>query len=250
MPWYHILILISTGIAAGFINTVAGGGSSITLPMLIFLGLPANVANGTNRIAILLQSIAGVGTFRKNKVITLGEGGRLIWPSAAGALAGAVVAVFTGQEVMKWLIAAMMTGMLLLVIFKPEVWIKSRSVDVVPKSGSLQIVIFFLIGFYGGFIQVGVGFLLLAGLVMGCGFDLVKGNALKVLIVMVYTLIALLVFWAKNQIDLLMGLLLGAGSMLGAYIGARFTIRGGAVWIRYFLIIAISAMILKMIGLY
>lgn len=250
MPWYQILAIVATGIAAGFINTVAGGGSSITLPMLMFLGLPANVANGTNRIAILLQSIAGAGTFKKDRVLSLAEGLKLAWPSAAGALTGALIAVEINQDVMKWLIVAMMIAMLLLVIFKPEVWIKKQAGESIPKTGFFQIVIFFCIGFYGGFIQVGVGFLLLAGLVMGCGHDLVKANALKVLIVLVYTIIALCIFWANNQVNLVMGVLLGSGSMLGAFAGAKFTIKGGAAYVRYFLIATLLAMILKLIGLF
>jgi uncharacterized membrane protein YfcA len=250
MLWYQILIVLITGIVAGFINTVAGGGSSLTLPVLMFMGLPPNVANGTNRVAILLQSIAGVNTFRTNKIITFREGHRLIWPSVAGALAGALIAVEISHEVMKWFIVAIMAGMLLLVIFKPETWVRKQSGIRTGNPGLMNQVIFFLIGFYGGFIQVGVGFLLLAGLVVGCGFDMVKGNALKVLIVLVYTVISIVVFWTSNQVDLGMGLLLGAGSMIGAYAGAKFTIRGGVVYIRYFLIIALVAMILKLCGIF
>lgn len=248
MEWYHILAVLATGLAAGFINTVAGGGSSITLPMLMFLGLPPNVANGTNRIAILLQSLVGVGVFRQSQVFRFSEGWRLSVPSALGALAGALVAVEVSDDLMRWIITGIMAAMLFLVIFKPEAWIKKQAGETPVKNGKWQYVIFFLIGFYGGFIQVGVGFLLLAGLVLGSGLDLVRANALKVMIVLVYTVIALVVFWSSNQVNLWMGLLLGAGSMAGAYAGVRFTIRGGAVYVRYFLIVMLLVMILKLAG--
>jgi uncharacterized protein len=250
MEWYHVLAVLGVGLAAGFINTVAGGGSSITLPMLMFLGLPANVANGTNRIAILLQSIVGVGTFKQNKVLSLNEGWRLSVPSALGALAGALAAIELSDSVMRWIITVLMVGMLLLVIFNPEAWIKHQAGEVAAKAGWSQYLIFFLIGFYGGFIQVGVGFLLLAGLVMGSGLNLVRANALKVLIVLVYTVIALAIFWANNQVHLWMGLLLGAGSMAGAWAGAHFTIRGGAAYVRYFLIFMLLVMILKLLEIF
>ncbi|MFZ5431253.1 MAG: sulfite exporter TauE/SafE family protein [Bacteroidota bacterium] len=250
MEWYQIIAVLVVGLAAGFINTIAGGGSSITLPMLMFMGLPANVANGTNRIAILLQSMVGAGTFRSYKVLPLREGWRLSVPSAMGALAGALMAVEVSDEVMRWFIIVLMVAMLLLVIFKPEAWIKQQAGVVSAKTGWLQYLVFFLIGFYGGFIQVGVGFLLLAGLVLGSGLDLVKANALKVMIVLVYTIIALTIFWSNNQVHLGMGLLLGTGSMAGAYLGARFTIRGGAVLVRYFLIAMLTVMILKLLNIF
>ena len=250
MNLWHIILILIVGLASGFINTIAGGGSSITLPLLMFLGLSPNMANGTNRIAILMQSIAGVGTFRKNNIMTLSEGWKLALPSAAGALVGALVAVKVNEELMKWFVIAVMLGVLLLLIFKPEVWIKDHAQSARAQNKYLQMLIFFAIGFYGGFIQVGVGFLLLAGLVLGCGHDLVKGNALKVLIVLVYTIIALVIFFANSKVNIGIGLILGCGSMVGAWLGAKFTIKGGAVYVRYFLIVTLVAMILKLSGVF
>jgi uncharacterized membrane protein YfcA len=250
MEWYHIIAVLAVGLSAGFINTVAGGGSSITLPMLMFLGLPPNVANGTNRIAILLQSMVGVGTFRNSKVLNLNIGWRLSVPSAFGALIGALLAVEVNDELMRWIIIFIMVAMLMLVIFKPEAWIKHNEGESVAKTGWVQNITFFLIGFYGGFIQVGVGFLLLAGLVLGSGLDLVRANALKVMIVLVSTVIAVIIFWANNQVHLWMGLLLGAGSMAGAYAGAKFTIKGGSVYVRYSLIVMLVVMILKLLNVF
>ncbi len=250
MEWYHAVMVLAAGLAAGFINTVAGGGSSITLPVLVLVGLPPNVANGTNRVAILLQSLVGVSTFRNNKVLDMGDGWRLSLPSALGALAGALVAIRVSDEAMHVVIIALMVGMLLPVIFNPEAWVKRQANDVVAKTGTWQYFLFFLIGFYGGFIQVGVGFLLLAGLVLGRGLDLVRANALKVMIVLVYTVIALIIFWQDNSVHLWMGLLMGADSMLGAYAGAKFTIRGSARYVRWFLIAMLVVMILKLTGVF
>ena len=250
MEWYLILALVGAGLVAGFINTVAGGGSVITLPLLMFIGLPANVANGTNRISILFQSIVGINTFSRNKVVKFGDDFRLAIPAGIGAAAGALTAVKINADLLKWIISGLMVLMLLMVIFNPDAWVKQKAGEVKSKPTLVQYVIFFFIGIYGGFIQVGVGFFLLAGLVMGCGYDLIKANAVKVLIVLVFTIVSLLIFLTGSQVDILAGLLLAAGSMAGAWAGAKFTIRGGSKYIRYFLIATLILMILKLFGVF
>ena len=248
MEWYIVLALIGVGLVAGFINTVAGGGSMLSLPLLMFLGLPANVANGTNRIAILLQNIIGVNTFRKNKILDLKTDYRLAIPAIVGSIAGAMLAVELNEEILRRIIAVLMIFMLLIVILKPEVWVKEKAGSTVAKPSAWQYLIFLLIGFYGGFIQLGVGFLLIAGLVMGCGYDLVKTNAVKVFIVLIYTIFALGIFVYNKQVDFASGLILASGNMLGAWAGAKFTIKGGAKYVRYVLIIALIIVTVKLLG--
>lgn len=250
MEWYYVLAVIGVGFVAGFINMVAGGGSTLTLPLLMFLGLPANVANGTNRIAILLQNVVGVNTFRKNKIIDLSKDYKLTIPAIIGSIIGAFVAVELNELVMERVIAILMILMLVIIVAKPDVWVKDRVGTVSPKPSTLQYVIFFFIGLYGGFIQMGVGFFLLAGLVLGCGYDLVKANAIKVFIVLIYTVFTLAIFLFNGQVNIKVGLILAAGNMLGAFAGAHFTIKGGAKYVRYVLIIAMLMVILKLFGLF
>ena len=249
MEWYLVLALVGVGLVAGFMNTVAGGGSMLSLPLLMFLGLPANVANGTNRIAILLQNIVGANTFRKNKVLDLKSDYRLAVPAIVGSIVGAFIAVELNEELMHRIIAVIMVFMLLIVILKPESWVKSKVGQQQAKPTILQYIIFFLIGVYGGFIQLGVGFLLIAGLVLGCGFDLVKTNAVKVFIVLIYTAFALVVFIWNKQVDFASGLILATGNMAGAWLGAKFTIKGGAKYVRYVLILALAIVTIKLFGL-
>ena len=146
MEWYIILALIGTGLAAGFINTTAGGGSMLTLPLLMFLGLPANVANGTNRIAILLQNVIGVYTFRKKKVLNLKTDYRLSIPAVAGSILGALIAVEIDTEYLRKIIAGLMVFMFLLVIAKPDVWVQERADVSSSKPTFIQYIIFFFIG--------------------------------------------------------------------------------------------------------
>lgn len=250
MEWYLILALIGTGLAAGFINTTAGGGSMLTLPLLMFLGLPANVANGTNRIAILMQNVVGVSTFRKKKVLDFKVDYKLAVPAIVGSLIGAFFAVEINEALLEKIIAALMIGMFLLVILKPDAWVKERAGAIGAKPTVLQYIIFFFIGLYGGFIQMGVGFFLLAGLVLGSGHDLVKANAVKVFIVLIYTIFSLGIFFYHKQVDLVAGLILAAGNMMGAWLGVHFQVKGGAKYVRYVLILALLIVILNLFGVF
>lgn len=248
MEWYIILALIGTGIAAGFINTTAGGGTMLSLPVLILLGLPANVANGTNRIAILLQNVVAVSTFRKKKVLDVQADYRLAIPAVAGALIGAFVAVEIDVELLKQVIAVLMVLMLFVVVLKPDAWVKEQAGKSGAKPNMLQYIIFFFIGLYGGFIQMGVGFFLLAGLVLGCGHNLIKANAIKVFIVLIYTVFSLAVFFYHGQVNIVAGLILAAGNMIGAWLGVHFQVKGGAQYVRYVLIGAMVIVILNLLG--
>ena len=249
MEWYIILAVIGVGILAGFINTLAGSGSLLTLPLLMFLGLPANIANGTNRIAILLQNIVGITSFKHQKVLSFKEGLIIGIPAAAGSLVGARIAVNLNDDIMGKAIGGLLVFMLLLVILKPDRWLKEQAGGQ-PMVRWLQILIFFAIGIYGGFIQAGVGFFLLAGLVLGTGHELVKANALKVFIVFLYTPFALAVFILHGQVDYKLGLILAVGNMLGAYVGTRVAVKWGAKAVRYFLIVALAFASLKLLGFF
>jgi uncharacterized protein len=244
--WIYILV-IAVGFASGFINTLAGSGSLLTLPLLIFLGLPANVANGTNRIAILLQSLVAVREFKNKKIFDWNEGIWLTIPATIGSFAGAAMAVNLNDEIMNRVIGALLVVMFFLMIYKPERWVKNHAENAKAKPSFIIVITFFAIGFYGGFIQAGVGFFLLAGLVLGAGFNLLKANAIKVLIVLVYTVAALGVFIYNNQVDYKLGLILGGGSMLGAWVASHMAITRGAGFIRWFVLVAVFVFAVKLL---
>ena len=250
MEWYMVLALIGTGLAAGFINTNAGGGSMLTLPLLMFIGLPANIANGTNRVAILLQNVIAVKGFHQKKVLDLKTDYKLAIPAIFGSIIGTLFAVEIDPELFKKVIAGLMVVMFLLVVLKPEVWVKEQAGLTVAKPTILQYTIFFFIGLYGGFVQMGVGFFLLAGLVLGCGQNLVKANAVKVFIVLIYTVFSFGIFIYHGQVNFAAGLILAAGNMLGAWLGVHFSVKGGAKYVRYILILALIIVILNLFGVF
>lgn len=246
MEWYFYLIVVAVGIVAGIINTLAAGGSLLTLPVLMALGLPPNMANGTNRIAIFLQNVVGVSRFHKEKVMDFPSGFRVGIPAAAGAIAGAFIAVNLNDEVMKLAIAGVMILVFFLILLKPNRWINSHEAHP-PIPYWLQVIVFFLVGIYGGFIQAGVGFFLLTSLVLGSGFELVKANALKLLIILLYTPLAIVIFFIHGDVDLTLGLVLAVGNMTGAWIGTKIAVKWGAVLIRYFVLVAILVASTKLI---
>ncbi len=237
MEWYTYIIVVAVGIAAGIMNTLAAGGSMITLPVLMALGLPPNMANGTNRIAIFLQNVVGVGSFHRSRIMDFPAGFRVGIPAALGAVAGAFIAVNLNDEAMKLVIAALMVVVFLLILLRPGRWIESHEATP-PIPYVLQVLVFFAIGMYGGFIQAGVGFFLLTGLVLGGGFELVKANALKLFIILLYTPVALVIFFLHGDVHLWMGLVLAVGNMTGAWIGTRLAVKKGAAFIRYFVMVA------------
>jgi uncharacterized membrane protein YfcA len=235
----HTLLLAAvpvTGFAAGFINTLAGSGSLLTLPILILLGLPANVANGTNRVGVLLQNIVAVETFRRRGALSLAGSWKLIVPSVVGAVIGAQLAVDLDEELLRRTIGVLMIVLIVVMLLKPERWIGEH---VAPRDPRLfvEVPLFFAIGMYGGFIQVSVGLFLLAGLVLGAGHNLVGANAMKNLIVLVFTAAALVVFVLNDQVQWTLGFLLGAGQAVGAWTAAHFAVKRGAEFVRWAVVV-------------
>jgi len=249
MEWYLYAAVIGVGLLAGFINTLAGSGSLLTLPFLMFLGLPANVANGTNRIAILLQNVVSVGGFRQKKILSFREGIFYALPAVAGAMVGARIAVHLNEEVMRRTIGVLLVIMIFIILYKPDRWLQGREITLTRGRKVFLVILFFFIGMYGGFIQAGVGFFLLAGLVIGAGADLVKANALKVFIILLYTPLALAFFMYYHQVDYVLGFVLALGNMTGAWLGTRVAVSWGPRFVRIILLLALFVSAAKLTGL-
>lgn len=246
----EIIVLISAGLLVGFINTLAGGGSIISLSILIMLGLPATVANGTNRIAVGLQNVVAVSSFKQQKVLSWKKGLQLAVPTIAGSLIGAQVAVDINENDFQIAIGVIMLIMLVFILFKPQKYIYGKA-EVQDKPINWKVyVVFFFIGIYGGFIQMGVGYFLLAGILLGAGFDLVKANAIKVLIVLAYTPFTLFIFFYNNQIDWKYGLTLAIGNMAGAWIASRMAVKKGVDFVKWVIVIVVLITTGQMFGLY
>jgi len=249
MDWYVYPLLIAGGFACGFINILAGSGSLITLPILIFIGLPVNVANGTNRVAILLQNLVGVMSFRRSGMLNLRNGLALAVPAIIGAMLGAQIAVNLNEKAMQIAVGGLMIVMLITMFIEPRRWLEGKGGNT-GSMGIWQAIIFFLMGIYGGFIQAGVGIFLLAGLVLSAGYNLKFANPVKVLIILCFTIFALVIFIIHGQVQWDAGLILAAGSMAGAAVATKLAVKKGSEFVRVLLVIVLIVTAAKMFGLF
>ncbi len=240
MEWYIYPIILLAGFLAGMINTIAGSGSLITLPLLIFLGLPAGVANGTNRVAILLQNVVGSTSYQRRGVLDTRGAAWLSLSAILGSLIGAQIAVDLDEELLRRSIGVVMVLMLLVVLLRPERWLHGKFEVMAGRPDWKMHTSMFFVGLYGGFIQAGVGVFILATLVLVVGYDLVRANAVKVLIVLIFTVFALAVFVRNGQVNWGIGLILATGNMLGAWLAARLAVEKGAAWVRRILIATVA----------
>jgi uncharacterized membrane protein YfcA len=227
------LLLFLVGLVAGTLNVIAGGGSLLTLPVMIFLGLPPTVANGTNRVAILIQNIGASWSFHSRGLISKEWLIVAVPPSVLGGILGTFAAVHVGDLAFQRILAVVLVAV--------AVWTIWRPIGSLPEHGSPPpptgarrwgfVAAFFLIGVYGGFIQAGIGFLLLAA-TSAAGLNLIRGNALKVTVVLGFTSVALVMFAWNGKIDWAMGLALAAGNFVGGLAGVRLQILKGHKWVR------------------
>ncbi|MFB3142920.1 MAG: sulfite exporter TauE/SafE family protein [Acidobacteriota bacterium] len=244
--WSSYLLLFGVGSVAGVLNVVAGGGSFLTLPVMIFLGLPPTLANGTNRVGVVLQNVGAVWSFRRHGMI---DWSYLLWaalPAMVGAVLGSWVALRVGDELFQNILVFLMVAVTLWTLWDPLKKTKLKA------SGSSQTPVvavlvagFFLSGVYGGFVQAGVGFLILATTSLA-GLDLVRGNAVKVLSVLCFGMVSLGMFAWQDKVDWWIGLALGTGMALGGLVGVKLTVLKGHAWIKRVVTVTIIVFALRL----
>lgn len=253
MEIWQFFIIFAVGVIAGFMNTLAGGGSLLTLPMLIFLGLPAAVANGTNRLAIMVQSIFAVAGFRRKGVSDFKVSLILSGPPLIGAVIGAQLAVEVSDVLFKKTLAIVMVLILGLILWNP---IRRKNGNTGYdedlsklnwKRRTVVMVFLFFAGIYSGFILAGVGFLIIMALNIIGRLNLVKTNSHKVFIAGISAIFSLLVFVIHNKIYWTIGLVLAMGNGLGGWIGSHFAVSKGERFIRIIFTICVIAMVVKLL---
>ncbi len=241
MSWYEYPLIILVGFIAAFLNTVGGGGSLFSVPILTFIGLPITMANATSRVAILFQNIFAVGGFRS-------KGVELPWPyaiylglaSLGGGVLGSFLASTMSDDVFKKIFVVVMIFSVGLVLFDP---FKSKGDE--KLSGKHQMIgafLFLFIGVYGGFVQAGIGFLVIAVLSLVNNLSLVKSNYVKVFAAIVYTGVSVIVFAWQDKIDWFIGLILAIGHALGGWYASRWSVKAGEVWIKRVMVFSVIAM--------
>jgi len=245
MEIHEIILIIVTGFGAAFLNTVGGGGSLFSVPILTFMGLPITNANATSRVAILFQNIFAVGGFRSKHV-------ELPWPyslylgisSLGGGLIGSILASQIADDVFNNIFVGVMILSVVLIIYDP---FKSAGQErLSSKHQWIGSICFFFIGIYGGFVQAGIGFLVIAVLSLVNNLNLVKSNYVKVFAAIVYTAVSVAVFAYQGKIFWVTGLVLAIGHAMGGWYASRWSVKAGEVWIKRIMIVSILGMAVKL----
>lgn len=245
--WSTWLALAAVGLVAGVINTLAGGGTLLTVPALVYFGLPATVANGTNRVGVLMQNVFATRRFRREGFDALAESLPIVLPAVIGSIVGATVASRMSSALYEKVFGVAMVMLLVPILRSQQT--KRAAVPVAGRSAAANAAIFGAIGFYGGSIQAGVGIFVVAALARS-GLDLVRANAVKVILVGALTFVALPVFIFHRQVDWPYALAMASGYSLGGTVGARVAARGGERVIKPVLVASVLAMAGRMLGLY
>lgn len=241
-------LLLLAGALAGWLNTIAGGGSLLTVPALMWYGLPADLANGTSRVAILAQGVTAVAAFWREKKLEPRQLTQVALPSVFGALLGAYASTLIPNAVLTPLIIATLIIMAASMFLKPSTFAPpAGAVPIDPRhKPSAQVALFFA-GFYGGFLQAGVGLILLAVFASLLHIDLVRGNGLKVAVVFLYSIVVVMVFAARSRVALAPAGVLAVGQSIGALLGVRFAVKRGQAAIQKVVFVMVVAMAVALI---
>lgn len=237
-PWLDLVLLLVVGAIAGVINVMAGGGSFLVLPVLIGLGLPAGVANGTSRLAVATQSAAALATFHRRNVRAYDITARLAAPMIAGALLGSYLATLLDDRLFRPIIGVVLIAWAAILVVKPDRFVRPPDEQREPNTASYLFAV--AIGLYGGFLQAGVGFPLIALLSGQLGYDLVRANSVKVTLVLAFTLGALPVFVLADQVAWAPAIVLAIGTVVGAWLGARWQLEKGGAVVRWFVLVMVA----------
>ena len=244
--WQLGLIAI-VGVASGFLNVVAGGGSLLTVPVMVFLGMPGPVANGTNRIGILAQNITSVVTFARSGFKDFKLSLTLSACAIPGAVAGAYLGVNLDGVWFNRALALIMIGVMVVMHFDRSPAQREKGYQPTSRQLLYGHLLMVGVGFWGGFIQLGVGFIIMPVLNRVMGLDLVRTNMHKVFIVAVYTVVALLIFASQLELLWAIGIALAVGNSIGGYLGAHFSMSKGEHLIRRVLNLVLIAFVLKLL---
>lgn len=242
----EILLLLGSGVLVGIINTLGGGGSVVSMALFMAMGMPVAIANGTNRIAVVMQNLSATIAFMRKNMLDIKNSLLLGVPTILGTIAGSLFAIDVSDTTFKICLSVVLAIILIYLIFDR---------DKIPnrEGHKLQIrwwhyLLFFLVGFYGGYIYIGLGFLILAVTIWTMNLDIVTANVLKGCVIFISTPFALAVFMYNGQVDYMVGLLHGAGNILGAILASHWVVSWGVKFVKWFTLVIIVVSFVDLVG--
>jgi uncharacterized membrane protein YfcA len=241
------VLLLGGGLVAGVVNTLAGAGSLLTVPLLVLVGLPGTVANGTNRLGVFAQSAVASWRFRAEGVSGVRRSLPVLFPVVVGSFGGSAVISQLSDKTFERLFGIVMVGLLVLILRRPRV--PGAAEPARRWSMPMTLLVFLGIGLYGGAFQAGVGIAIVIALSYA-GYDLIHANSIKVVVNTALTAVTLPVFIWQDQVAWLPAIILALGFGVGGELGARLAVRGGERVIRPVLALAVVALAGRMVGLY
>lgn len=217
-----LLLLLPAGFVAGIINVLAGGGSFLTLPVLIASGLPVHVANGTNRISVVVQGLFATRDYHKKGEFDAKLYKKLLPPILLGSILGAYLATLVDPEGLRRVFGVLFLAMAIFLLVRP-----ARTEAHSGKMHPLRYPALFVVGVYGGFIQAGVGLWILLSSTTLFGVDALRANTVKLPLTLTFTVPALLIFLQADMVEWIPGSVLALGTVLGTIVGVRLSLKGG-----------------------
>lgn len=246
MELYQIPLIIALGFVSAFLNTIGGGGSLFTVPILTFMGVPITMANATARVAILAQNLTAAGGFRSKRVeLPMPYSLYLCATSLIGGIIGSKLASIITDEIFSKIFVFVMLLSIVLILFNP--FRATHKVEqMTPQRQAIGAFCFFFVGLYGGFIQAGVGFVVIGVLSLVNNFNLVKTNYIKVFVAIIYTAVSVVVFAWEGKILWQTSLTLAVGHAMGGWYASRWSVDKGEVWIKRIMVVSVIGMAIKL----
>ena len=246
MNWNEIVLLLASGVLVGIINTLGGGGSVITMSLFMAMGMPIGIANGTNRIAVLLQNFSATVAFLRKGMLHVRSGVLLSLPAILGNIFGAMVATKVDESVFKICLSVVLAIILVYLLL-------GKDNEQVTGGHGLKIkwwhyLVFFIVGFYGGYIYIGLGFLILAVAIWTMKLDIITANVIKGFVIFLSTPFALAVFIYNGQVEWMAGLLHGVGNIFGALLASHWAMSWGVKFVRWFTLFIIVVFFVDLMG--
>lgn len=243
----EIILLLVSGVVVGIINTLGGGGSVITMALFMAMGMPVAVANGTNRIAVVMQNLSATISFMRKNLLDIKNSLLLGIPTIVGTIVGSLFAIDVSETTFKICLSVVLAVILIYLILD-----RNKMPDAPGHALKIRwwhYLLFFIVGFYGGYIYIGLGFLILAVTIWTMKLDLVTANVLKGCVIFISTPFALAVFMYNGQVDYVAGLVHAAGNILGAVLASHWAVSWGVKFVKWFTLFIIIVSFIDLVGL-